>query len=198
MKQYFKCCYVSLSVYLRASWSVCACSWATLGMLWIRRRSLWIFWSDDTQTEFEKNLAGAWERGVHSDSGSIQYMKRHKKVKSTCHVLRPVNLGGLKHKIVWGRLLEDWVRKWSGAHRSLHQVDAKETWKRCRKGSCLNWRAFWQAFLKNQLSQLYVFSRGVGNSLKCSKRSLSSRLIKVTAFCIWMALHISLRKRKKI
>lgn len=52
------------------------------------------------------NLKRIWQ--VDGVEKSIQIVglpitsKRHKKVRSTCRVLRPVNLGGLKHKVIWG------------------------------------------------------------------------------------------------
>ena len=52
------------------------------------------------------NLKRIWQ--VDGMEKSIQIVglpiteKRHKTVRSTCHVLRPVNLGGRKHKGFWG------------------------------------------------------------------------------------------------
>lgn len=35
-------------------------------------------------------------------SESHHHIKRHKHIKSTCQVLKPVSLGGLNYQVFWG------------------------------------------------------------------------------------------------
>lgn len=83
-------------------------------------------------------MAGGWDGEVHSDSRSTHHIKKAQKGKKHLSCSETCEFGRAEAQGHLGRLLEGRVRKWSGAHVSLHPVDDKETLKSCKKGSALN------------------------------------------------------------